>query len=148
MFSRHQLLSELPRLAGAPLPPLEQIQYTPDDFDTPSAEEEVWAFRGDKRDFASGLLFWVKSLQSEGWMEREEYFLPYAELGRCEPISSSDFCRTVSEYSSRLIRPLPRFLQEFAGLQSSQRMYDEWDDVAVVGELSDAFVAFHWTTTA
>jgi hypothetical protein len=148
VFSRQELIAELPRLASADSPPLEATQFDSQDFITPDCEECIRTFRGWKRDFASGLLFWVKALQSQGWSGRETYFQPYAEVGLCEPIVAFEFERLVSEYGSSLRQPLPPYLSEFTGYRSGLRMYADWNDVAAVAELADAFVVFCWSTTA
>lgn len=81
MFTRQQLIAELPCLAAANTAPLEVVEFGHQDFDSPCSEQCLWAFRGLKRDFARGLLFWVKTLQAQGWEGRESYFTSYAESG-------------------------------------------------------------------
>ncbi len=127
---------------------MEVVEFGHQDFDAPCSEQYMWAFRGAKQDFASGLLFWVKTLQAQGWEGRESCFAPYAEGGLCEPITEGEFARLVAEYSGSLRRPLPPFLRESGGFRSGLRMYADWNDVAVVAELAEAFVAFYWSTTA
>jgi hypothetical protein len=148
VFTRQELIGELSRLVDAESPPLEVVEFDSQHFAVPSAEERIWAFRGSKRDFPSGLLFWVKTLQAQGWQGRETYFTPYTEGGLCEPITEGDFARLVAQYSGGLRRPLPQFLSELGGFRAGLRMYADWDDVAVVAELADVFVAFCWSTTA
>jgi hypothetical protein len=142
------LIAKLTDYAAADSPPLEVVEFGNLDFQPPCSEQYIWAFRGAKRDFKDGLLFWIKSLQAQGWEGRESYFAPYAGSALCEPIGEEDFARLVAEYSGSLRVPLPEFLQDFAGYRSGLRMYREWNDVAAVAELSDSFVAFYWSTSA
>jgi hypothetical protein len=148
MFTRQELIAELPRLAAAASPPLEVVEFDSGHFTSPSGEEQIWAFRGSKRDYPSGLLFWVKSLQAQGWEGKESYLISYAEGGLCEPLTESEFARVVTEYSGGLRRPLPQFLVELGGFRAGLRMNADWNDVAVVAELAEAYVAFSWSTSA
>jgi hypothetical protein len=148
MFTRKDLVSELARLTGTVTPPLEVVEFGSQDFITPSCEESIWAFRGSKRDFADGLLFWVKTLQAQGWEGRESYFLPYAQSGLCEPLTEAEFSRLVAEYGESLRVPLPTFLLHLDGFRSGLRMSADWNDVSAVAELNEVFVAFYWSTTA
>src|SRR5262249_12540912 len=101
-----------------------------------------------KRHFPSGLLFWVKTLQTQGWEGRESYFAGYAGAGLCESVTAAEFAWLVAEYSRSLRHPLPPSLRELGGFRTGLRMYAEWHDVAAVAELPEAFVAFYWSTTA
>jgi hypothetical protein len=148
VFSRQELISELPHLAAADPPPMEVAEFGNQDFDVPCSEQYIWTFRGLKQDFRSGLLFWVKSLQAQGWEGREPYFTPYAEGGLCESITESEFGRLVADYSGGLRQQLPPYLRQLGGFRSGLRMYADWNDLAIVAELPDAFVAFYWSTTA
>lgn len=143
MFTRQELIAELPRLAAADAPPLEVALV-----EGPEWEESLWAFRGWKRDFASGLLFWVKALQAQDWSGRESYFRPYTESGLCQPCTADEFARLVAVHSGCLPQPIPPFLGEFAGYRAGLQMSADWNDVAAVAELADTFVAFCWSTTA
>jgi hypothetical protein len=124
------------------------VEFGHQDFDPPCSEQAVWAFSGSRADFQSGLHFWIKTLQAQGWEGRESAFTGYAEAGLCESITESEFRHLVAEYSGSLIRPLPTFLVEWNGFRSGLRMYADWNDVAAVAELADSFVAFYWSTTA
>jgi hypothetical protein len=148
VFTRQELAAELPRLAVADAPPLEVVEFGHQDFESPCSEQCIWAFRGLKGDFASGLLFWVETLRAQGWEGRESYFAGYAEAGLCELVTAAEFAGLVAGYSRSLRQPLPAFLTELAGYQSGLRMYAEWNDVAAMAELPEAFVAFYWSTTA
>lgn len=148
MFSRQQLITELTRLAAIDSPPLEIVAFGQWDFESPCSEQCIWAFRGTKQDFTNGLLFWVKTLQTQDWAGRESYFASYAASARYEPISEAVFARLVAEYGGSLRKPLPEFLRRLSDFQTGLQMYSEWNDVAVVAELTEAFVAFYWSTTA
>ena len=67
---------------------------------------------------------------------------------RCEPITEREFARLVGKCSGSLRQPLPEFLRHSDGFQAGMRMYADWNDVGVVAELRDSFVAFYWSTTA
>ncbi|AWM42212.1 hypothetical protein C1280_11565 [Gemmata obscuriglobus] len=148
VFTRQELIATFPGLAVADSPPLEVAYFPSRDFITPDCEESIWVFRGWKRDFTSDLLFWVKALQAQDWSGREDYLVPYAEGGLCEPITEAECIRLVTEYSSGLRSPLPPYIADLSGFRSGLRMYAEWYDVAAVAELDEMFVAFCWSTTA
>jgi hypothetical protein len=148
VFTAKELVAELPSLSAAASPPFESVEFGYQDFDPPCSEQSIRAFRGSKHDFACGLAFWVKTLQAQGWEGRGACFVPYAEAGLCEPISGAEFARLVAEHSSSLREPLPLFLLRLDDFRSGLRMYADWNDVAAVAELAEAFVAFYWFTTA
>lgn len=148
MFSRQKLVIELLTLASVESPPLQIAEFGHQDFESPCSEQFIWAFRGAKENFTNGLLFWVKTLQAQGWEGRESYFAPYAVAALCEPVSEAKFAGVVAEYSRSLRIPLPEFLQRTGEFRSGLQMYAEWNDVAAVAELVDSFVAFYWSTTA
>jgi hypothetical protein len=148
VFTRQELLAGLPRLTAADTPPLEVVEFGHQDFESPCSEQCIWAFRGLKRDFPSALLFWVKTLQAQGWEGRESHFVQYAEAGQCEPITASEFAGLVAEYGRSLQQLLPPYLLDLGEFRSGLRMYADWNDVAAVAELPEAFVAFYWSTTA
>ncbi len=127
---------------------MEVTEFGHFDFVSPSSEQTIWTFRGDKREFDSPLFFWVKTLQSQGWEGREEHFRDYAEGGQCRPITGAEFTRIVAEYSGSLRRPLPAYLLDASRYLSALQMYADWNDVAVVAETDEAFIAFYWSTTA
>lgn len=148
MFTRQELRAEWPRLVATGVPPLEIAEFGHQDIGAPGSEQEIWAFRGLKRDFASGAMSWVKTLQVQGWEGRQTALAGYTEAGLCEPITAADFVSLVTDYSGSLRQPLPPFLLDMAGFCGGLRMYAEWNDVAAVVELADTFVAFYWSTTA
>lgn len=148
MFTRRELTAELTRLAAAAAPPLETVEFGNQDFTSPVSEQYIWAFRGAKADFESGLLFWVKTLQAQGWAGREAYFEPYAAAGLCKPLTRTGFAGLVTEYTRSLRAPVPPFLFTLDGFKSGRQMYADWNDVGAVAELADDFVAFYWNTTA
>ncbi|HWB10460.1 MAG TPA: hypothetical protein VG826_14605 [Pirellulales bacterium] len=148
MFTREKLAADLPWLAAAEAPPLEVVEFGHRDFESPCSEQCIWAFRGPKPDFSTGLLFWVKTLQAQDWEGRQSYFAPYAEAGLCKPVAAAEFAGMVGEYSRSLRQPLPSFLTDLDEFRTGLRMYAQWNDVAAVAELSEAFVAFYWSTTA
>jgi hypothetical protein len=148
MIEKHELFSGWRALTGVSSPPLEVVTFGQQDFTSPCSEQMIWAVRGTRADFASGLLFWVRAMEATEWFNTEPYFTTYAESALCEPIEPTEFGRVVAEYSGSLVPPLPRFVQDLDGWRSGRRMYGEWNDVAVVAELAEAFVLFAWSTSA
>ncbi len=148
MFSRQDLVAELTALSIVQSPPLEIVEFSHKDFESPGSEQSIEVFRGFKRDFASSLLFWIETLRAQDWQGREPNFAPYATSALCEPIDREEFARLVGEYSGSLKPSLPEFLVPLVGFQSGLRMYANWNDVAAVAELDESFVAFYWLTTA
>lgn len=148
VFTRTELVAELPRLAAVPPPPVEGVEFGHQDFTSSCSEQCIEAFRGTRQDFPTGLHFWVKTLQALGWEGRQAHFLPYAESGLCERLSEAEFAELVAEYSGSLVKPLPPFLLNLNGFRSGLRMYASWNDVGAVAELDESFVAFFWSTTA
>src|SRR5438034_906303 len=114
---------------------MEVAEFRPQNFYVACSEQCIWVFRGSKQDFVSGLLFWVKTLQAQGWEGRESYFAPYAEDGLCQPITESEFAGLVGEYSGSLRQSLPSFLRDLGGYQSGLQMDANWNDVGLVDEL-------------
>jgi len=147
VFTKRELAAELLALSPLAPPPIEVIEYANYDFGWPSSEQVILAYRGSKHDFASGLRFWVQTLLVQGWQEQESYFA-YAEAGLCMPVSELEFAQLVAEYSSSLKKPLPPFLISLDGFRSGLKMYAEWNNVAALAEVADAFVAFYWSTAA
>ncbi len=117
-------------------------------FHTPSAEESIITCCGSKEHFKSAMTFWLHALFAEDWTSRENYFASYAESGLCVPISCDAFYGMINECSNWLRPELPTFLLGREDLLCAWKMYDNWDDVAIVAERRSDFIAFHWQTTA
>jgi hypothetical protein len=148
VIDRDELLAGWRALTGVPSPPLEVVEFGNQDFIPPSSEQMIRAVRGIRTDFPSGLLFWVKAMETTGSFSPGPYFTGYAEAALCIPIGPAEFASVVDEYSGSLVPLLPGFVRDLAGWRSGRRMYAEWNDVAVVAELADAFVLFAWSTSA
>jgi hypothetical protein len=149
LFTRQEIAATLSELAALQPLPIEIVRFDQLDFETPSSEESIVAAHGSQQVFSSGLLFWIKTIQAEDWLgHRAKYFVPHVQAGLCQPITEKEFAATVAEHSCGLRHQLPAFLVPLTGFQSGLRMYDDWNEVAVVAELTDAFVAFFWETTA
>jgi hypothetical protein len=148
MIEKHELVSGWRALTGVTSSLIEAVAFGNQDFTSPCSEQMIWVVRGMRADFASGLFFWVKAMEATEWFNTEPYFTTYAESALCEPIGPAEFARIVAEYSGSLVPPLPGFVQDLAGWRSGRRMYGEWNDVAVVAELAEAFVLFAWSTSA
>jgi len=146
VFTRDELVAQLPRLLAVDSPPLEVVEFGHCDFTIQGTEQSIWAFRGYKRGFASGLLFWVKCLQAEGW-ESE-----HAQRTWCSPLNGEDFCRLVTHWSRELLKPVPDFLTHLdsfrSGLQIVMPVGGGCDEIGAVAELGEAFVAFRWSSSA
>ena len=148
MFSREGINSNLLTLMKRDPPPLEITEFHHQDFESPYSEQSIFAAAIKKQYCEDGLFFWIKTLQAQDWSGREERFIPYAESALCEPIGKDVFDETVKEYSISLERRLPDSVCETDGYRTGLRMYNNWNDVAVVAELDESFVAFYWCTTA
>lgn len=148
MIARRELIAEWRALTEVPSPPLEFVEFGNQDFRSTCSEQVIRVVRGARADFASGLLFWIKAMEATDWFGPEPYFTAYAEAALCEPIGPEEFERIVDEYSGSLVPPLPDFVRNLAWWRSGRRMYAEWNDVAVLAELDDAFVLFAWSTSA
>jgi hypothetical protein len=99
MFTRNELVAELPRLSASAPRPLEIVEFGHHDFTASCSEQCIEVFRGSKQDYATALHFWLKTLQSQGWQHREADFLPYAQAGLCEPLTEAEFSALVAECS-------------------------------------------------
>jgi hypothetical protein len=148
VFTRTELMTELPRWLAAPTPPLKAARFGQQSFTPPESEQSVEGFWGAKRDFAGPLHFWLKALQAQDWTGRESVFVPYAESGLCLPLTGAEFARLVAEHIIDLLEPLPPFLTDLSGIRTGLRMSADWNDVAAVAESDDSFIAFFWSTTA
>jgi hypothetical protein len=117
MFTREELIARLPSLAASAPLPLEFVQFGDQDFT--SDEQFIEVYRGAKRDFDSGLLLWVKTLQSQNWAGREAYFVPCVQAGLCDPINEKEFAGIVFKYGQALREPLSGERQR--GTESERR---------------------------
>ncbi len=148
MFDKQELLASWRALAGTPSPPLEVVEFGNSDFTSLGSEQHIRAVRGARADFTDGLQFWIKAMEATDWYNVEPYFTSRAEAALCEPIGADEFARVVKEYSCSLVPPLPEFVRVLGGWRRGLRMYGEWNDVAVIAELSDSFILFTWSTSA
>jgi hypothetical protein len=148
MFSREEFLSALPVSFEGTCPLIDAVEFGPDAFRCPCGEEQIRIHRGKRANFKSIVQFWVASLSSQDWKEREAYFLPYLQSGKCRPISENEFNDLVTTYSGELQQRLALPLHSAVGFINAVQMYDEWNDMAAVAEYEDEFVAFYWDTTA
>lgn len=148
MFTHQELIERLSEVAVTAAPPIEAIEFNQHAFDSPSSEQTIWAVRGSKNDFPNAKIFWVKSLRVQDWYSAVGYFEPYVEQALCSPISESEFFRLVADFSGSLTRPLPGFMMPRDGFVAAMKMYGEWNDVGLIAEFVDDFVAFYWCTTA
>ena len=148
MFKRAELLAGWRALTGVAAPPLEVVIFGNSEFTSTCSEQMIRTVRGSRTDFTGGLHFWIKAMEAIDWYDVEPSFTAYAEAALCEPICSGEFADVVGAYSCSLVPPLPGFLDDLAGWKSGLRMYNEWNDVAVLAELTDSFLLFTWSTSA
>jgi hypothetical protein len=143
MFSLQELVAAIPSVVAVNSPPLEIVQFGNYDFESPCSEQSISVFDGRKGDFADWVTFWIRTLQAQDLPTGE-----YAASALCEPITEEEFTRVIKEYSNMLRPELPVYLQEIKEYRSGLRMYGDWNDVAITAELSEAFIAFYWSTSA
>jgi hypothetical protein len=149
MFSRAQWLDKLDAVTDVrdfASERLQVLKFDSWDFPSVSSEEEILIHRASKTDFSDALGFWLASLFSQDWLDREEYALPYAREGLCLEIDGEDFEASIKGYSASLRTPLELPLAR--GFQAGLKMYDDWNDIAFLAEFEDGFVAFYWSTSA
>jgi hypothetical protein len=139
-------------LLAADSPPIEALEFGHCDFTIPGTEQCIWVFQGHKRDFASGLLFWVKCLQAEGWESEQQSLIQHVQRASCSPVTKEEFCRLVTHWSRELLKPLPGYLSQpdgfGSGLQINMPVGGGCDEIGAVAELAESFVAFHWSSSA
>jgi hypothetical protein len=148
MIIRAEWLANYRKLASEALPAIEVVEFEHNDFKSPASEQMIWTGCGVRANFSSGMLFWMKAMEASERLSPEPYFTTYAEAALCQPIDQAEFSRIVSEYSESLVPPLPKFLLNLEGWRSGSRMYADWNDVAIIAELSQHFIAFGWSTSA
>lgn len=59
-----------------------------------------------------------------------------------------DFDKLLSRCIYDLRKPLPAFFQNVGKPIDGLLMYDDWDNVAALLEVEEAYLAFNWSTTA
>ncbi len=125
--------------------PIQQVEYTHDDFKFPGSEQMIDLHRAKKIDFDNTLQFWVHSLRSQDWNGSNQ-FLRYAQSGAFIPMTEAEFSNFIVEYARSLSSPL-RLAPKGEFIWAMQ-MYNAWNDVAVVAEFGEEYVSFYWSTTA
>jgi hypothetical protein len=91
MFTSKELLERLPALVQYLTPEIAIQIFDQFDFKVSESEQSIEIHRGATFKFEDVLHFWVKSLQSQDWSYRAEYFLPYAQSGKCLMLSEKSF---------------------------------------------------------
>jgi hypothetical protein len=148
VLDRRDFQDPMSKIDASKLSVMDIVRFDQDCFHTPAAEESIIACCGSKNHFKTAVSFWLHALFAEDWTIREEYFASYVRSGLCDPINSDTFYGKIGEYSNSLRRELPAFLLGREDLLWALKMYDDWDDVAVLGERRHDFIAFHWETSA
>lgn len=146
MFTQEELLAKLPRLMEQDALPMERVEFLPEDFDSSSSEENIVVDRGLKMEFESALQFWVQSLRTQDLAKRQDYILKYARTGKCTQMIAADFDHLIKEYSYSLKTPIS--LAPKSKFISAMQMYDDWNDIALLAEFEQEYIAFYWATTA
>jgi hypothetical protein len=147
MFELSDLQNALAELDASQSTRLESVRFEPDCFASPSTEQTITACRGSKADFATAAAFWLHSLVAAGWAKGGND-RTYADSAIFQPIGTDVFRGILRDYSRSLTRELPNFLRDRLDLTRAQRMYDDWNDVAVIAESHVDRVTFHWETSA
>ena len=145
MFTQDELLAKLPSLMEQDAPAVERVEFFPENFDSSSSEETIVVDRGLRTAFDDALQFWVQSLRTQDW-NGQDYFLNYAQTGSFIPIDDAEFYRLVKEYSHSLnalfnLAPKGAFI-------SAMQMHNDWNDIALLAEFEQEYIAFYWATTA
>ena len=122
-----------------------------------SSEEIFWLFRGKKTDFRDAAHFWVTCLVHEcrrstadfSMIQRMIDVIKYDYFPRYEEISPEVFQATIDEFSDYLKGGnIPHEYHWPGQISTAMRISNEWNDVTVIGETEDEFVAFSWVTGA
>jgi hypothetical protein len=149
MFTRHEWLARLPSLELAlvnrPQPPIESIEFTPEDFPSNSSEEFIRICRGAKPDFKDAMHFWVVAQRQQNWTYREEHFLTYLSTAVCQPLKEEEFAAMLSQ--TRGLKH-PVVFTAKGKYVWGQKMSDEWDDTSALAEFEHEYLSFQWETTA
>lgn len=148
MFTRAELAAHVRAADGRAVPRLAVLEYGPDDFDSPESEQVIRICTTTKVDCDGALRFWLAALRSEDWTGREDRFLLYTETGQCEPISRSEFAEHVRSYTASLVMPAPPRVLALDAFISGMAMYTDWNDLGLLADLGDSWLAFFWETTA
>lgn len=148
VLDRRDFQNPMSKIDTSKLSVMDIVRFDQDCFHTPAAEESIIACCGSKTHFKTAASFWLHALFAEDWTNREKYFAAYVGSGLCDPISSDTFYHKIGEYSNSLRHELPAFLLGREDLLCALKMYDDWNDVAFIGERRHDFIAFHWETTA
>lgn len=145
MFTNAELLEQLSHAANLPARNVEVTEFDQQDFDPPESEQTIEIHCGKKADFEDALHFWLKSLQSQDW-NSGDYSVNYAKSSLCLPLAEERFMELIADYSRSSKKPLD--LAARGKFQSGMQMHDEWNDVALLAEFEEEYIAFYWATTA
>lgn len=154
MFDREDIEMELSYFGCKSARFTEVLIYAPDAFDSPGSEEQIQMHRGRKIYYTSAAHFWVQSLALLRNDLDMSGFLKYAPAySQCEPITESDMMAKIKdlvgslkmEQRNEIEMNIAQALNQF---QSAKIMYADWNEVALVWETTDEYIAFYWSTTA
>ncbi|WP_345450538.1 hypothetical protein [Deinococcus aluminii] len=106
------------------------LAFSPSDFLPGDSEQhlQLWQFHE-----ATALQAW---LESEGWD---------GVLTDAEPMSRQAFLERAELLLVSLISPP---VLDLTWIESGWKLNDDWDDVTLVGEGQETWLAIHWFTTA
>jgi hypothetical protein len=127
---------------------IQSMGFDHSSFVSSASEQSILVHRASKKDFSNLCAFWLSSLFSQDWKDREGFFLPYARQSLCLELGLQRFNELIVEYSAMLIMPNELPLMKSTEFQGALTMFDAWNDVAFVAQSKVGFVAFYWNTTA
>ena len=148
MFIQKELAARLAVLHQYPIQKLEVLKFDSSEFKCPSSEQEIIIHWGDRLKFDDVLHFWLVSIQSDDWSYRSEYFLPYAQSGKCLALSEVKFNNLANGYLLDLKYPPSLPLHSESSFIGALQMYDDWNDIAAVAAYANSYISFYWSTSA
>ena len=124
-----------------------QLEYEfrdPDDFNSSSSEEHIRIIRGYRPDFGSLISFWLKALEKI-FEERFDGDLDYYNWfnGQCVPIEKDKFLKKVN-----FIEGLKHPIEISDNYLEYYQIWNEWNEIAVIGVSENELLLFNWYTTA
>ena len=146
MFDASDLATAMETLDESQFERLEVVHFDNHHFTSRCSENFIDAYRASKADIRDPASLWLLTLRPSNWARRK-HLERYVESSLCRPIEADEYFAEIDKYTETLMMELPEFLRRRDGLLRAQKMREEWDDVAVMGEYERDFVVFHWETT-
>ncbi|MCA9317415.1 MAG: hypothetical protein H6806_04140 [Planctomycetes bacterium] len=143
MFTQADLVAGVRAGEGAGKGPrLSVWRYDQDDFTSRESEQAIRIYMARKPDCDGALQFWLAALRSEDWSPSG------AEAGTCAPMSRSEFATLIRSHAEQLKRPVPSEILDPSRFVAGMAMYTDWDEIGLVADLGDSWLAYFWETTA